>query len=229
MKEKLALCVWRSVYRAAGLIKYLLLKPCQMAEFVGWHFFSKWSLAARKGETMKWPNYGHGKAKEHSWLPALLFSPQVFLIACKRAASPFLLLACEWQNSVKETSCGSACSPSAFSPADIGMFNCMHFCCSLCSQPVWTLFCYWKAAQKTIGLIFCNFVPSWDKGRRKTENCCWIMVVAILLSTLFTYGYEYTKLKYWGFVAISLRVSVSSCFAKTNSRQCIISEGSFFS
>lgn len=105
MKEKLALCVWRSVYRAAGLIKYLLLKPCQMAEFVGWHFFSKWSLAVRKGETMKWPNYGYWKAKEHSWLPALLFSPQVFLIACKRAASPFLSLACEWQNSVKETSC----------------------------------------------------------------------------------------------------------------------------
>lgn len=37
---------------------------------------------------MKWPNDGHQKAKEHSWLPASLFSPLVCLIACKRAASP---------------------------------------------------------------------------------------------------------------------------------------------
>lgn len=132
MKGKLALClcVWCSVHRNVALIKChecLLLKPCQMAEYVGWHFFFKWSLAARKGETMKWPNYGHRKAKEHSWLPALLFSPQVFLIACKRAASLFLLLACQWQRSVKEPSHGSACSPSAFFSADIGMF-CLTAC-----------------------------------------------------------------------------------------------------
>lgn len=140
--DLLCVCGWCSVHRNVALIKChgcLLLKPCQMAEFVGWHFFSKWSLAVRKGETMKWPNYGHEKAKEHSWLPALLFSPQVFLIACKHAASPFLLLGCEWQRSVREPSHGSACSPSAFSSADTRAFNCVHLCCSLCNQPVWTL------------------------------------------------------------------------------------------
>lgn len=192
--------VWRgnllsacSVHRAVAVIKCLeclLLKLCQMAEFVGWHFFSKWSLAARKGETMKWPNYGQGKAKEHSWLPALLFSPQVFLIACKCAPSPFLLLACEGQGSVKEPRHGSAYSPSAFSSADTWMFNCMHLCCSLCNQPVWTPCFVTEKLHWVLLLYFCytedhrlDFLqPSWDKGRRKTENCCWIMVVAILLS-----------------------------------------------
>lgn len=58
IKGKVAVCVWCSAHRVVALIKchgWLLLKPYQMAEFVGWHFFSNWSLVARKGETIKWP------------------------------------------------------------------------------------------------------------------------------------------------------------------------------
>lgn len=106
---------------------------------------------------MKWPNCGLGKAKEHSWLPALLFSPQVFLIACKHADSLFLLLACERQGNIKSQAmvqhvlllpspqpilgcltaciCAAVCATSLSELLVLLLKSCIGFCCTEDHRP----------------------------------------------------------------------------------------------